>query len=994
MPRCSTSLTLLATLAVVAAPSSSRAQLRPVPQDEGASGLGLALRRLSVAGRVLYVTAHPDDENNAVLVKLSRGLGLGTALLTLTRGEGGQNEIGPEIFEALGILRTEELAAVHRYDRAAQFFTRAYEFGYSFSVEETFEKWGREEILADVVRVIRSQRPDVILTLPLEAEGGGQHHQAAAILAREAFRAAADPRRFPGQIQEGLRPWQAAKIYQGGLGGGNEDIGTTGSLARVDTGDYDPLLGMTSFQFGRLARTAHKCQRAGQVVPLLGIEPGAAPVSLYRLLDSEPKVEAAAAGLFDGIDTTLGSITRFAPGEGFVAEGLRAIGAAALRAGASFDALAPQRTTPALADGLRAVRDLSSKVKHSRLNAAAKAEILDRLTWKEQDFVDALTLAQGLYVDAIADDGHVAPGQSFTVVARAWNRGAEPAAIAGVSLVVPPGWLVEGAAKPASSLAPGAFAEVPFTVTVPPTARSTRPYWKRQPNVDRYDIEVPEHFPLPWSPPEVTVSVTYEAAEARATVVRPAIVRSPGPWVGERQTVVNVVPALSVTLSPRIAVIPATTGVARREFRVRVLNNTKGEQSAVVRLEAPSGLTVEPGSAPLMLRFEGEQATARFVVTAPASARSGAFEVKAVVSAGGRTYAESYQEIAYDHIQERHLFHPASARLMVVDVRTNPGARIGYVVGSGDEVPAAIEQLGFPLTLLTADDLAYGDLSPYTTIVTGIRAYLGRSDLRASNTRLLDYATAGGNLVIQYNQLEFNSLAEPAAGMTGASSVAVSPFAPYPGAVSRARITDEEAPLRVLDPADELFSVPNAIAAADFAGWVQERGTYFFAARDERYKELLSGSDPMAKNPGEKKGILTEAAVGKGTWTYVGLGLWRQLPAGVPGAYRLLANLLSRPRGAAAGRSAKQPGHGLGDRRGRCQSRRVDPDERNEAGKAAVDLVADHEVARGIARSLELGSDAADVGHEVLVFDLGDDPPHRIREGGPAALVHAVILFP
>ena len=260
-----------------------------------------------------------------------------------------------------------------------------------------------------------------------------------------------------------------------------------------------------------------------------------------------------------------------------------------------------------------------------------------------------------------------------------------------------------------------------------------------------------------------------------------------------------------------------------------------------------------------------------------------------MVTAAEKQYTEGYQVIAYDHIQERHLFHPASARLEVLDVKVDPLAKVAYVRGAGDEVPPAIEQLGLPVVFLSADDLAYGDLSRYTTIVTGIRAYQTRKDLVAANSRLLDYAKNGGNVVVQYNKFEFNEL--------GGVKAEVSPYAPYPAVVTGERVTLEDAPMKILDPKDEVFTTPNAIGAADFGGWVQERGLYFFGAKDSHYKELLASADPFAKNPGEKKGILTEAALGKGTWTYVGLGLWRQLPAGTPGAYRLMANLLSRPRG-------------------------------------------------------------------------------------------------
>jgi hypothetical protein len=384
-----------------------------------------------------------------------------------------------------------------------------------------------------------------------------------------------------------------------------------------------------------------------------------------------------------------------------------------------------------------------------------------------------------------------------------------------------------------------------------------------------------------------------------ATIEAPAFYRYEGRWVGgEKQKVVNVVPALSVSLTPSVAVMPIGGG-ARREFRVAVANGAKASGEAVVRLVVPAGWTVEPAEARVALRFEGDEATSRFFVTAPARLAPGAYSVRAAAVQDGREFGEGFQVIAYDHIQERHLFHPAASRVQAIDVKVAPGVSIGYVLGAGDEVPPAIQQLGLEPILLSPDDLAFGDLSRFSTIVTGIRAYQTRKDLRANNQRLLDYARAGGHVVVQYNKFEFNRLSDaPGEAFSGAAAAAaaLSPFSPYPASVTYERVTLEEAPMNVLVAGHPFFNTPNRIAAGDFAGWVQERGLYFLGARDPRYLELLSSADPFPKNPGEKKGILVDAPVGKGTWTYVGLGLWRQLPAGTPGAYRLLANILSRPR--------------------------------------------------------------------------------------------------
>lgn len=872
------------------------AQVTPLQYDDGPVGLALALRRLPTAGRVLYVTAHPDDENNALLVKLSRGLGLRTALLTATRGDGGQNEIGPELFQAIGILRTEELLNLHRYDGVEQYFTRAYEFGYSFSVEETFEKWGKEETLGDVVRRIRLFRPDVILTMPREAEGGGQHHQASARLAHEAFRAAADPRRFPEQIQAGLRPWQARKVYMAAGGVFGERPPPAGAVVSR-TGEYDPLLGMTWLELGALARRAHRCQGMPQ---LLG-RPGEG-ASYWSLVDSEPAAAAGESDLLQGIDTTLSGLARFTKGQegkaAFLVAELAAIEAESRRAAHAYDVRATHATLPAIAAGLSRVRALRDRVRASALSGDAKAELVERLEDKERDFEKALALAQGLTLHVTADDGDAVPGQTVNVSARVWNRAPEPARIDAIAVSAPEGWTVTKTAGEPATVPQGGSVEMRYAVTVGEKARYSQPYWRRNPTVDRYDIAIPAHDGLPWSPPDVMATVHFTAQGAAAGLAMPAYWRYEGPWVGgEKQKVLNVVPALNVSLTPEIVIVPVGLARPRREFRVTVVNDAKGASTAKVRLDVPAGWSVDPAEASVNLRYEGEKITSRFFVTPPPGLTAGGRDVRAVALRDGQEFREGYQTIAYDHIQERHLFHPAVARVKAIDARVAPGISVGYVKGAGDEVPPAIEQVGAPLTLLTPDDIADGDLSRYTTIVTGIRAYQTRPDLKAYHHRLMKYVEDGGHLVVQYNKFEFNALAEAPAGQGRRPAGQTSPFAPFPAAVTSNRVTEEEAPVRILAPDDPVMSVPNRITDTDFQGWVQERGLYFFGAKDAKYRELLAAGDPWPKNPGQKVGLLTVATVGKGTWTYVGLGLWRQLPAGTDGAYRILANLLSRPRG-------------------------------------------------------------------------------------------------
>jgi LmbE family N-acetylglucosaminyl deacetylase len=873
----------------------AQGQLAPLPYDQGSTGLGLALRRLGVTARVLYVTAHPDDENNAVLVRLSRGEGLRTGLLTLTRGDGGQNEIGPELFEALGVLRTEELMSVHRYDGVEQYFSRAYEFGYSFSVEETFEKWGKEPTLGDVVKVVRTFRPDVMLTLPLEGAGGGQHHQAAARIAVEAFRAAADPARFPEHGRQGLRPWQARKIYRGGVGGGAEKAEGAPPVA-VATGGLDPLLGLSPVELGSIARASHRSQGTSQ----LRAGPGEG-VGVFTLVDSEPAVKGAEADLLDGVDTSLAGLVRFAradePAAAGLAEELAALQARADAARQAFDALAPEKALAPLADYLRRVRDVRGRLQRE----GGRPDLLERLADEERDTLAAVALAQGIRFEVLTDDDRVVPGQAFTVTASVTNQGRRPCDVESLALAVPEGWKATPVEPwAARTLAPGGRAQVRFEVTAAPTARLSQPYWRRPPGSDRFELDVPAHDTLPWSPPEISGALRYRAAGEDASLEQPALWRYEGAVGGEKQKVLAVVPALSVEVAPGLAVV-ALPSRGAKEFRVTVVNNVKGAGTARVRLEAPAGWTVEPGEAVLNLRYEGEAVAARFLGTPPAALAPVTVEVKAVATRDGRAYRDGVQVVSYPHVQERLMVRPAVSRVQVFEARVAPRLSVGYVMGAGDEIADGLRQLGVPLTLLEPDDLAYGDLSRFTTIVTGIRAYQTRPDLKSNHHRLLRYVEQGGHLVVQYNKFEFNVLFEPprAGGMIySRPALTDSPFAPFPAAVSANRISDENAPINVLVPDHPLFTQPNRLGAPDWSGWVQERGLYFLEARDPRYRELISMTDPFPKNPGEKKGALVEAKVGKGTWTYVGLGLFRQVPAGTPGAWRLLANLVSRPRGA------------------------------------------------------------------------------------------------
>jgi LmbE family N-acetylglucosaminyl deacetylase len=931
----------IAAALVAAAGLVSDAQMRVVPVDDeqGHVALGLALRHLGNAGVFMMATAHPDDENNGLLVQLNRGQGYRTALATATRGNGGQNEIGPEIFEALGVLRTEELAALHRFDGAEQYFTRAVDFGYSFSIEETFEKWGKDEIIADFVRLIRTIRPDVVTGMSPAGTGGGQHHQASALLSREAFKLAGDPGRYPEQLKDGLRPWQPKKYYfNTGITGFPSAGGEpAGKILRLNLASYDPLLGKTYSEIGTEARSMHKCQGMAQLLALPG--PSA---TTYQLVESTlpGRMQRDETSLFDGIDTSIAGLAQFAgptpPRE--LVDGLAAISSAVQAAQKRFDTEPPASTARSLLAGLHAVRELRRQLAGMSLDAGAAYDIDLRLGQKEAEFQHAILLANGVRVEVLADDGIVVPGQTVKVSLLIANNGATDVNVKRVRFTgfendaqctltaatggggraggrgaggrggrggpVPPATAI-------STLKSEMVAQCEAILKVPASARVNEPYWHRKGEAGRYTFDPDAPFGLPYRPTAFHAQMAFgfagDSLGEDVTAGLPVQYRYEGNiFSGEKRTELLVVPALSVRVSPEIAIVPVASlpklpavaarsqdgalrssgrGVrssdrsvaSERQIRVTIVNDQPGAAETVVKLDVPPGWSVLPPEQTVKLARQDESQTVRFAITPALETAPGVYHVRAVASSGGQTFGRGYQTIEYPHIRRQHIYHDADVTVKVINVKMAPNLTVGYIAGVGDEVPVAIEQLGVKFELLSPDDLAWGDLSRFSTIVTGVRAYERRPDLRASNTRLLDYVNAGGTLIVQYNKFEFNE----------------AQYGPYPAQVSGNRVTDEFSPVNVIAPGDPLLTFPNEITSATWKGWVQERGLYFLGDRDPRYRDLVSLEDPFPYNKGEKRGALVEATYGKGKWVYVGLGLWRQLPAGTDGAYQLLANLIS-----------------------------------------------------------------------------------------------------
>jgi LmbE family N-acetylglucosaminyl deacetylase len=899
---------------VLSAHSSAQHQLIPVSQMRGQPALELQLRKLDTVGNFMMTTAHPDDETNAMLSYFSHGKGFRTSLVTATHGEGGQNEIGPELFVPLAVLRTEELLAAHRFDGADQYFARAIDFGFSFSVEETFEKWGHDEILGDFVRHIRTIRPDVIVGFVFDGDGGGQHHQASSRLTLDAFRAAADPAKFPEQIKEGLRPWQAKKFYYtAGFGppgrpASQPSAASSGQLVEAPanlnfTGgsQFDPALGRTYEEIGAESRSMHKCQGMSQLLPLPaptggGFGGGPGGVRAYRLRDSvlEGGVARPEKEIFDGVDTSLRSLLNFSPAAPpGLAAGLDRITTAvaearkALGAGGEAAAVAP------LTAGLKALREVRDSLPSLNLSEDARFEIDFRLAQKEPQFAQALMLAADVRLDAVARDGLVVAGQPLQIDLLAANRGK-----ATVGRVASANGFGAAAGCAALALQPGISSNCDLKVTIPADAKLTAAHFRNGPVGARYVFDPDVPFGLPFRPTPFTATFSLSVNNTPFTITRPILSRSEHDiFAGEKRAEIHVVPAFAVSTTPEILVVStAATATGSREpgagkdVRVTVTNHAKGAATAAVALEPPQGWRATPPTQTVSFTREDEQMTVRFALQPPAAAALAAaamtpggnrFTVKARVTAGGQSFAQGYQVIEYPHTTRRHVLVDPQIAVKALDVAVRPNLTVGYVMGVGDEVPAALEQLGVKLSMITPDELAWGELSKYDVIMTGVRAYERRGDLRAYNQRLIEYAKAGGTVIVQYNKFEFNE----------------AQYGPYPAKVGRERVTDENAEMRLVDPAHPVFNTPNRITRADWANWVQERGLYFLdaAGRDPQYRDLIEFTEPFPFNQGAKRGALVETQVGDGRWIYVGLGLWRQLPAGTDGAYRLMANLLSLP---------------------------------------------------------------------------------------------------
>jgi len=833
-------------------------------QDRGASALGAALRGLGVSTRVLIIGAHPDDEDTQIIAWLSRGRHVETGYLSLTRGDGGQNAIGNELGEALGVIRTEELLAARRIDGARQYFTRAYDYGFSKNALEAFTQWPHDSLLLDVMTVVRAFKPHVIISVftGTTRDGHGQH-QAAGIVAREAYDWSADTVRFPRAATAGHGAWTVAKFYRGA------SFRRENGTLRFNVGEFDPVLGRSYAEIAAISRSQHRSQAFGTLQPL-GVRYDYLQREATRVAAPEdPKAERS---LFDGIDTTWARFRGEVRGGALAA--LDSLPAAFAAARQSYDPYAPERSIPVLA---RVQRHLSAicpdvgappclrsgtTIDSTELGAAV-SQARSRLN-------TALVLASGVTLEA-------------NVPRELW----------GTSQPVPDNEVVHNRGRLPISLgnsyrtlgSTGVYTRGGVTIPLPSDSSYTRqapgyrfqvvsaPRWLAKPRRGAmYDYPITGRDEGSYAV-DAIARFDVRVGEAALRVETPVVYRYADQVLGEIKRPVAGVPDVSVLLDQQLQYAPARVPI-ERDLRVQLRSASDSARDVRLEVKLPSGLLTDSAVRRVTLPAGGSPLTITYRIRGQLPAGRHIMDVAA--SEGGRTFVEGYTTIDYEHITARRIYRPSRMTLEAVDVAATTGMRVGYINGVGDNSAAALEQLGITVTRLDPAQLAQADLRGYSAIVIGPRAYETQWALVANNARLLDYARDGGTLVVQYGQYE---MMQPG-------------IMPYPVTINRPhdRVTDENAPVTVLDTTAAILRAPNRITQSDFADWVQDRSLYMPRTFDAAYTPVLQMNDP-----GEQpiRGALLVAPVGRGTYVYTTLAFFRQLPNGNPGAARLFVNLLA-----------------------------------------------------------------------------------------------------
>ena len=854
---------------------------------QGIPALDEAISGLSMPMRVLVIAAHPDDEDTQLITWLARGRHVETAYLSLTRGDGGQNIIGNELGEALGVIRTEELLAARRIDGGRQFFTRAYDFGFSKTADETFRHWPKTEILRDVVTVIRTFKPHVIISMfsGTPRDGHGQH-QAAGILAREAYDIAGDGARLGATATMGLAPWTPLKFYRGAWAAREQ-----ARSLRLNVGEFNPMLGRSYAEIAAESRSQHKSQAFGSLQPK-GARFTQVLREASRVNDGQPM--EAERSLFDGIDTTW---TRFKAGASPAAVALiDRVQADIQKAQGAPYLTDPSSVVTTLLGLERALTSLrgGSGVDGSATGTNGLVDVSDdlraaaRVAYRRT--IDALTIASGIAIEAETPRELIAAGDSAPLTVTVYNRGRLP-------IRVMPFHFFDCTARRESTrrytlddhgsgrysrdstaaIAPDSARVWKGRTCAGPTPDAVGPYWLAQPRrgdaFNLASVVMPEDEVTRGSTMPVTLVEPAGAASPGVVLQVPIVYRYADQIRGDVRRPVDYVPEISVTTDRAIEYAPARAPLVR-QLRVELRSAATSPRNVSVGLQLPPGLRADSATRTVTLPEYGAVRSATFTIRGELS--PGRHTIAVVAKSNGNEFTRGYAAIEYDHIRPQRLYRNATVAIEAVDLKVPADAVIAYIQGVGDNSAAMLQQLGLRVTLLNAADIPKTDLSRYNAIVVGTRAYESNDALVANNAALLDYVKRGGTMVVQYGQTEMQTPG----------------IMPFPITLSRPadRVTDEASPVRILDPKARVLAFPNAIDSADFRGWIQDRSLYMPRTHAPEYAAVVSTNDPG--EPPNDGGILV-AKYGEGTYVYTSLAFFRQLPNGVPGAARLFVNLLS-----------------------------------------------------------------------------------------------------
>jgi LmbE family N-acetylglucosaminyl deacetylase len=804
--------------------SSIFAQTAP-PADLGT--IEQSFKKLNVLGSVLYVAAHPDDENTRLLAYLAQEKHYRTGYLSLTRGDGGQNLIGNEQGELLGLIRTQELLAARRMDGAEQFFSRANDFGFSKGPGETLKIWDKEKVLGDAVWVIRKFRPDVIICrFPTTGEGGHGHHTASAILAQEAFAAAADPTRFPEQLKY-VKVWQAKRLLWNTFSFGGINT-TAANQFKINVGVYNPILGKGYGEIAAESRSNHKTQGFGSAK-----QRGDVYEYFKTILGDTPKTD-----LMDGVNTTWDRV-----------EGGDVIGADLGKVYAGFDPEHPDRSVTGL------------------VKLLDKVEKIPDTYWKIQktkELDDLIAACAGLWFESYSAEPTYALGDSINIRSQVLNRFGADVKLSSINIQHNNIHADGDKILPANEMQD-------FTGSALAN-KASQPYWLAAPHgVGTYTLPNDTLAGNPENPDKLKMRFVFEIAGKQISYDRELQYKYVDPVRGEVYQPLVIAPPVTANIASKDYIF-SSMQPQNIEIDLKSFTKTSGN----ISIKPILGWKISPDKIDFSDKKAGDEWTINFTVTPTDNKpKTAYFDVD--VKVNGDHYSEGIKTISYNHVPTITLFPRAQANLINIDLKT-AGKRIGYIAGAGDLVPDALRQVGYEVHMLTESEIMNSDLSVYDAIITGVRAYNVNERLAVEQHKLMDYVNNGGNLVVQYNNN---------------NGLVVNQIGPYPFRPVNQRVTDEAAKVTVLDPQSAVLNYPNKISDNDFDGWIQERGLYFVSDIDPKYQTPLQMNDP---NEQPNKGSLIVADYGKGRFVYTSLAFFRELPAGVPGAYRLFINLLSNPK--------------------------------------------------------------------------------------------------